>query len=116
MEERIKAYEKYIEKEIKKGSDKEKLFWYHTEMVKNFQHEREIHLFIMLFFIWITFILLGMTIIIAMLGISLPLELLILLGVLDVIMAGLSIAYVRHYYFLENHVQKLYDWFEKLKG
>ena len=34
---------------------------------------------------------------------------LIPLYVLVAILTGLSIGYVKHYYFLENHIQKLYD-------
>jgi len=118
MEKKILEYERFIEKEAsnKKLSEKEreKLFAYHAEMLRNFQMERLIHLKVMFFFLGVTLILLAGTMTIAMTGVILGTEMMILLGILDLIMVVLSIAYVRHYYFLENHVQGLYKWFDKI--
>lgn len=107
MEKRIKEYEEFIKKRLK-NPDKG-LLDYHREVLANFQHERMVHLVIMVFFIILT---LGMTVVclIAMYGIKiyhwwdfLPLAL------ATFVMWILSIFYVKHYYFLENHVQGLYD-------
>ena len=54
MEKRIKEYEKFIKEAAKHPTPELKA--YHNEMVRNFQHERAIHLAIMLFFIAITLI------------------------------------------------------------
>ena len=80
-------------------------------MVRNFQHERAIHLAIMLFFIAITLIVMVGTAF-AIVFATLPFA--IAISVLAGLLFILSIAYVKHYYFLENHVQKLYDITAKL--
>lgn len=115
MEKQIREYEKFIERETRAGKERGKrLFELHSEMVKNFQHERLIHLLVMLFFVGITILLLGVTIGLELFMV-LPTSMLIMLGILDLMMTGISIAYVRHYYFLENHVQGLYKYFEKIR-
>ena len=52
MEKRIKGYEEFIKKRLK-NPDKE-LLDYHREVLANFQHERMVHLVIMVFFIILT--------------------------------------------------------------
>ncbi|MBQ3294840.1 hypothetical protein IJH27_01420 [Candidatus Saccharibacteria bacterium] len=113
MEKKILEYEKFIAKEVKTGKDKREVFKYHAEMVRNFQKEREIHLIIMLFFVFLTVILVFGTIIVMGMG-GVTGDVLVIWGVVDLIMVGMSVAYVRHYYFLENHVQGLYKWFKEL--
>ena len=39
-----------------------------------------------------------------------------LLSLMDLILTGLSIGYVRHYYYLENGIQGLYKFTEKIRG
>lgn len=78
--------------------DYEELERSHLIMIQFMQHERLIHflvtiLFALGFFISLTIYLLGELII------MLPLLLLIL---------GLLVPYIAHYYFLENSVQKMY--------
>ncbi|MBR5389174.1 hypothetical protein IK146_01275 [Candidatus Saccharibacteria bacterium] len=111
MEKRIKAYEKYIAKETSKdlsAKEREELIEYHREMVANFQRERIIHLLIMLFFVAVSLVLIGILVwTILELGFVLEMS---AYYALVLIMVGLTIAYVRHYYFLENHVQALYDY------
>ncbi len=111
MEKRIKAYEQFIERSIKQGINHD-LIDYHREVLRNFQHERGIHLAIMLFFIFLTFIITGLCFwLIAITANWMELFPILTAAILFWIM---SIAYVRHYYFLENHIQKLYDVSEKL--
>jgi len=111
MEKRIKVYEKYLATETsKKLEDREraKLAEYHREMLANFQHERLIHLLIMLFFVAVALVLIGILIwTIFTFGFAIEL---IAFYVLVIIVVALSIAYIRHYYFLENHIQALYDY------
>ena len=117
MEKRIRAYEKFIKKasggelgEAERG----RLARYHYEMMESFQHERLCHLLVMLFFVLVTVVFLLITAwTIAVSGFVVELlPLYVLVGLL-VILTG---CYVRHYYFLENHIQKLYDYTAKLSG
>ena len=92
--------------------ERDKLLAYHNEMVHNFQHERSIHLAVTLFFggIAVLFSVLSGAMILAY-GVVLEAVPLLILMVILWILEGF---YIRHYYFLENHVQKLYEWTEKL--
>lgn len=116
MENRIKEYELFIEKETKKNlTEKERnsLGEYHKEMILFFEHERLVHLIIMLFFVAVSLVFLGIFVWTACaFGIVFELTCLYLLTLISVI---LSIAYVKHYYFLENHVQSLYDYTRKIR-
>ena len=107
MERRIKNYEEYIKKRVK--SSDAKLIEYHREMIKNFQHERLIHLIIMLFFIMITLALIGvLTWLLALVSVKYWMDFLPLV-IATLLLIILCVFYVKHYYFLENHVQGLYD-------
>lgn len=112
MEKRIKDYTEFISRKI--DNPDEKLVEFHREMVRNFQHERMVHLFIMLFFILLT---LGLTVLYVLMMMNSRMyyffEFLPML-VATILMWILSIFYVRHYYFLENHVQELYSISRKL--
>ena len=102
MEQRIKSYEAFITDAAKHPTPDLKK--YHQEMVTNFQHERLIHLIIMLFFIMLTIgfiVTFAWTFAIGLINIPLIIA--------TALLTILSIAYVRHYYFLENHIQRLYD-------
>ena len=119
MEKQIRDYEKYIKgrvREIEELSFEEvhDLFRLHTETVRNFQHERLVHLLIMLFFVFLAVCLVFGTIIGIMAGWIFG-GMFVALGVLDLLMVVLSVAYVKHYYFLENHIQGLYKYFEEIK-
>jgi hypothetical protein len=111
MEKKIREYEKFIEKKAGDNLgpiERAKLAEYHKEMMANFQHERLIHLIVMFFFVSVTLILLAVFMYsFANLGIVVEL---IPFYVLTSLMTGLSAAYVKHYFFLENHVQKLYKY------
>lgn len=116
MEKKLLDYEKSIDKKVREAStaaEKTKLAEYHREMVANFQHERLIHLIITLFFVFISIMLLFIA---AWTGATYSfgqemLPLYILLGIM-VVLTGF---YVKHYYVLENHIQALYKYCEKLR-
>ena len=117
MEKMIKSYEQFIEKKASEklsDANRGELVEYHKEMVTNFQHERLIHLLIMLFFITVALILLGILAwSIIMYGFILEmLAFYIMTGIVTI----LAIAYIKHYYFLENHIQNLYKYSAKLRG
>ena len=116
MEKEIKKYEKFIEKAVReKHSPLEwsKLAEIHQETVANFQHERLIHLIVTLFFTALTLIALSISAwFFATNGFSLYLLPIHLVTLVLIILTGF---YIKHYYFLENHIQKLYKYTEKLR-
>ena len=115
MENRIRAYEKFIkESNIQKLTinEREKLAKYHHEMMQNFQKERIVHLIITLFFTLVTIIFL--LILIWTLFTFAPYAELIPFYILVGILVILTGFYIKHYYFLENHIQKLYDYTAKI--
>ena len=116
MEQKITEYEKFIAEKTASdltNSERAALAVYHQEMVANFQHERLIHLIIMFFFVAVTLIFLGIVgVSIFMVGAMLEL---IPLYLLAAILSILSIFYVKHYYFLENHIQGLYKYSKDLR-
>lgn len=111
MEDKIREYEKFIEKKTKENLgpiERVKLAEYHKEMVMNFQHERLIHMIVMFFFVTMALILLAaLAYDLAMYG---PVMEMIPFYSLVGIVVILSGCYVKHYYFLENHIQKLYKY------
>lgn len=112
MEKRIKEYEDFIKKRMKNPS--KELVAYHREMLQNFQHERLVHLLIMIFFVALTLAITSVCMTtMCIVQMKYWLEFLPLM-IATVIMWVLSICYVKHYYFLENHVQALYDVSRKL--
>lgn len=111
MEDKIREYEKFIKEKTseKLGPiERVKLAEYHKEMVANFQHERLIHLIVMFFFVAVALILLGF------LGYDLAfygfMPAMLPFYALTAIVVVLSFFYVKHYYFLENHIQELYKY------
>ena len=116
MEKRIKTYEKFIHLATSKPlTDKERaeLAAYHSEMVANFQRERLIHLLIMLFFVALALALLSVLSILIVEKEGFVLELAFFYALVAIVFA-LTVAYIRHYYFLENHIQALYGYTKKL--
>lgn len=90
--------------------ERRRLLRYHDMRVRDFQHERLIHLLVTFFF---GCLLVGA---IAALLVS-PLPALVWpLILLVVVLACLELAYIRHYYLLENGVQSLYVLTERLGG
>lgn len=111
MEDKIREYEKFIEKKTSGNLgpiERVKLAEYHKEMVANFQHERLVHLLVMLFFVAVTLgLICALSYYVANFGWMIEMWPLYTLVGLVVI---LSAAYVKHYYFLENHIQKMYKY------
>lgn len=115
MEKRIKEYEKFIKKELdgELSADKKKrLAQYHHEMMESFQHERLIHLIVTLFFAFLAtavlFIAAWMT---TTYSLSAGMWPLYVMAILIVVLTGF---YIKHYYFLENHIQGLYEYTKKI--
>ena len=114
MDKDILTHKKYVQGEIaklKKNPDQKAaatLLSYHDIMTRNFQHERQIHLYVTLFFAllmigsWMGFLVL-MTTLGGFDAALWPMALLVL------ILSVLEGFYIRHYYRLENRTEKLYE-------
>jgi len=96
------------------------LIQYHDEMVRNFQHERLIHLMVTLFFAGLMIFFAAVTIVMYL---ALPPGMgiygVFLVGsavLIDVILLVTTLMYIRHYYRLENGIEYLYTFTAKLRG
>ena len=106
MEKRIINYRKHIDEVL--GS--KNLMWdeiisEHLVQISFFQHERLIHLIVT-----VLFALMEIISIVATVSTG-HMELI----ALDVLLLVLLIPYVRHYYILENEVQKMYFQYDRLR-
>lgn len=106
MEQKIKNYEQFIQKAAKTPT--RELAAYHREMVANFNHERLIHLLIMLFFVALT--IASIFVIFTLTSITSEWAIIVPAIVLSILLLVITLCYIRHYYFLENHIQKLYKY------
>ena len=77
----------------------------HRTRVQEFQHERLIHLLVTFFFAVLFLASLAAFLATAAMGLAMN----CLLGLLALILFVLELAYIRHYYQLENGVQRLYE-------
>lgn len=107
MEKRIKNYLVYLEGICIPELSKEELAVLKSELLTQiafFSHERLIHLLVTLFFALFTVISMAAFIITSFPG----------LGVLSLLFLVLLIPYIRHYYILENSVQKMYVFYDRI--
>lgn len=107
MEKRILSYRKYIDELLQKEDgdvDFQKIIEEHLVQVGFFQHERLIHLIVTVTFALLEMMSLCMTLV----SFSPSLALLTLL------LLVLLIPYIRHYYILENEVQKMYGQYDRM--
>jgi Flp pilus assembly protein TadB len=102
MKTSIDNYIKFIDKQIDEEKDLNKLKEEHLIKISFYQHERLIHLLVTLFYAIFMFL----SVILAYYN---PLSLLIVL-----ILMVFLICYVRHYFYLENHVQYMYKQYDKI--
>ena len=109
--ETMSAVQKYIDEEMKSAPEektKEMLSEFETK-VSYYQHERLIHLLVTLAFAtWLLFEIYCLFV--------LPTEFLIAGILLVLILFGLTVGYVMHYYFLENSVQKMYHMRDEIRS
>ena len=101
----LTAYRQFILRALEDGdTDFERLLDYHREHLTFFMHERLIHLIVTVLFALSTvgcFIAVAVT------------EKLILIPLAAALLV-LLIPYIKHYYFLENTVQKMYRDYERI--
>ena len=104
----MKRHERYVQEMLEKNLQQEalkELLEYHDKQIQWMQHERIVHIITMLFVCLFTLLSLGFAIVTpALPGIALYALLMIL-----------TIAYIIHYYRLENGVQRWYDLSNKIK-
>jgi hypothetical protein len=108
MEKRMKNYLSYIDEIIQSDlSAKEKsvLKAAMLTQIMFFQHERLIHLLVTLTFALATVICLA----------SVVLTQSIIIAMFLLFLVCLLVPYIRHYFILENGVQKLYEYYDRLE-
>ncbi len=107
MEKRILNYRKFIDELLEKGEDRdwEELSKQHLVQISFFQHERLIHLLVTLAF--------GLFFMLAIILSEMTTSIFCLLLVL--LFLVVLIAYVRHYYILENETQKMYIQYDRIQ-
>ena len=106
MEKRILGYVRYIDSILAESSiqDVESLKKEHLVQLSFFQHERLIHLIVTITFAILEMFAMMMCVLSFSLGVmALAIAILILL-----------LPYIRHYYILENQVQKMYVQYDKI--
>lgn len=107
MEKRLKDYLKYLEctdyLELS-GENKEAFKDDLLIQIGFFQHERLVHLIVTVIFALLTTI----TLMVCLFVENIALYILLILFVI------LLVPYIRHYYILENGVQKMYTYYDKL--
>lgn len=109
MAKRLKSYLAFMDKAKDKNRTKEEREEFLKEMlvqIQFFQHERLIHLIVTVCF--------ALLLMLALLGCYLTPD--FGLFALAALFFGLLVPYIKHYYLLENGVQKLYSYYDTIKG
>lgn len=105
MEQRILNYRRHIDELLQQdGLNWDAVITEHLVQVSFFQHERLIHLIVTVTFALLEVIVTGLCITAFSPG----------LGLLALALLVLLIPYIRHYYILENEVQKMYVQYDKM--
>ena len=105
MEGRILNYRKYIDELLGRDDlDWEAVIREHLIQISFFQHERMIHLIVTITFAILEVIVIGLTVVSFTLGV----------GLLAIALLLLLIPYIRHYYILENEVQRMYRQYDQM--
>lgn len=112
MKKRILTYRKYIDFLL--ASDKQSDWKYikqeHITQVAFFQHERLVHLIVTVTFAVLELLTVCAYVIVGALDSTLSFPLLILALLIIVLL----IPYIKHYYLLENEVQKMYVQYDRI--
>jgi len=105
-------------KELEKSklhSKAEELYYYHIDRVRDFQHERLIHLLVTFFFAALLITSIVGLLWVSSIEVSSSLLLTYLFAGAGLLLFATVLFYVRHYYQLENGTQKLYAITERLR-
>jgi hypothetical protein len=101
--------------EKKSRSKAEELYYYHVDRVRDFQHERLVHLLVTFFFSALLIMAIVGLLWVGSSAIASELLLTYLFAGAGLILFITVLFYVRHYYQLENGVQKMYSLTERLR-
>ncbi len=105
MEKRILHYRRYIDELLmREGLNWEAVIREHLIQVSFFQHERLIHLIVTVTFALLEVIVIGLCVTAFSPGV----------GLLAIAILILLVPYIRHYYILENEVQKMYRQYDQM--
>lgn len=111
MEKRILTYRKYMDELLlREDVDWERIREEHLVQMGFFQHERLIHLIVTVIFALFTILSIGMAFLLMAQGTDGAGSLLLVVAAFLVLL----IPYVRHYYILENEVQKMYRQYDEI--
>lgn len=111
MEKRILTYRRYMDELLKQeNTDWEKVREQHLIQVSFFQHERLIHLIVTVIFAVLTMMSICMAFILMGIGAEGALGWLLIM----VAFLVLLVPYIRHYFILENEVQKMYQQYDAI--
>ena len=110
MEKRILNYRKRIDEILQKeDANWGKILEEHLTQIAFFQHERLIHLIVTVLFAVLEIMSILCTVILSAMGSGN-----LAIAILTILLLVLLIPYIRHYYILENEVQKMYVQYDKL--
>lgn len=105
MEKRILNYRRYIDELLTRDDlDWEAVIREHLIQISFFQHERLIHLIVTITFAILEVVVIGLCVVSFTIGV----------GLLAIALLILLIPYIRHYYILENEVQKMYWQYDQM--
>lgn len=105
MEQRILNYRKYIDGLLSQDdSDWDAVIREHLIQISFFQHERLVHLIVTVTFALLEVIVIALSVT----------AFTIAVGLLAIALLVLLIPYIRHYYILENEVQKMYGQYDRM--
>lgn len=105
VEKRILNYRKYVDSLLlREGLDWEAVIGEHLIQLSFFQHERLIHLIVTVTFALSEVIVVGLCVTAFSPGV----------GLLALAVLILLIPYIRHYYILENEVQRMYGQYDQM--
>lgn len=111
MERRILTYRKYMDGLLlREDADWEQIREEHLVQVGFFQHERLIHLIVTVVFALFAVLSIGMAFLLMALGMEGAGNWLFVVAAFLVLL----VPYVRHYYILENEVQKMYAQYDEI--
>ena len=108
MTKQIKAYLALLEQFFSVEHETDELLKMRAELLQRiafYQHERLVHLLVTLFFA--VFFLISLALMLTVGGWG-PIT-------LTILFLGLLVPYIKHYYFLENSVQKMYTYYYKIE-
>ncbi len=111
MEKRILTYRKYMDELLlRENADWEQIRREHLVQVGFFQHERLIHLIVTVIFALFAVLSVGMAFLLMAFGTEGAGSWLLVVAAFLVLL----VPYVRHYYILENEVQKMYRQYDEI--